>query len=89
MSAHKITHSAIVYRGVTYALPAPNRHPNVIEMISRATGVTQDIAGTQGFLDDRGKFLNRKNALAVALKAGQVKCPDSIRAGQLFSEDVW
>jgi hypothetical protein len=89
MSIHKITHVAIVWHDRTYTLPSPNRHHHVIEQINKETGLSLDGTEIQGFLDDRGKFLNRKNALATALKAGQVKCPDSIRAGRLFSEDVW
>lgn len=89
MSIHRITHSAVRYHDKVYALEAPNRHWHVIQKICEETGKDMDGSCEQGFLDDRGKFLSRKNALAVALKAGQVKCPDSIRAGRLFSEDVW
>lgn len=79
-----ITHVAIKYRGRIYSLPAPNRHHHVIRMIGGIKG-----PDTQGFLDNDGVFLDRKKALAVALAAGQVKDPSDIRAGQLFSEDVW
>lgn len=89
MSIHHITHVAIEFHGQQFSLPAPKRHHDVIAMIFEANGKGVDGTEIQGFLDDRGKFLSRKNALATALKAGQVKCPDSIRAGRLFSEDVW
>ena len=83
-----ITHVAIRYQGATYCLPAPKRHYHVIWMIVEATGKPiRD--NEQGFLDNTGTFLNREEALAHALAHNQVKDPNDIRAGQLFSEDVW
>lgn len=79
-----ITHVAIRYAGKTYSLPKPNRHHHVIRMIGGISG--PDI---QGFLDDSGVFLNRADALEVALRAGQVLDIDNVRAGRLFSEDLW
>lgn len=89
MAIHKITHVAIKVKGVLYARPSPFRHQDVIRDIVEATGKPLDASNLQGFLDSRGKFLERRNALDVALKAGQVKCTDSVRAGRLFSEDLW
>jgi len=83
-----ITHVAIIHHGKTYSLPSPKRHSDVIFAIATETGVAS-VDGEQGFLDDRGTFLNRKEALAHALRCGQVKDPAAIRAGILFSEDVW
>lgn len=43
---------------------------------------------TQGFIDNRGVFLNRKEALKVAQVAGQIRnktMPDD----RLFSEDLY
>lgn len=80
----RITCVAIQYEGETYSLPAPNRHHHVIRLIGGIHG--PDI---QGFLDDEGNFLNRKDALRVALDAGQVLDPANIRANRLFSEDLW
>src|SRR5690606_17267395 len=84
MERRRITHVAIKYRGRVWALPAPCRHHHVIRLIGGIEG--PDI---QGFCDDRGTFLDRKEALSVALEAGQVKDPAAIRADQLFSEDLW
>jgi hypothetical protein len=83
-----ITHVAIIHEGVLYSLPKPKRHHHVIRVIADAIGgpVTHE---EQGFLDDKGRFLDRKQALAHALENNQVKNPNDIRAGQLFSEDVW
>lgn len=80
----KITHVAIKYDDHIFSLPKPNRHHHVIRMIGGIPG-----PNIQGFLDDEGRFLDRKEALQVALAAGQVLNPADIRANQLFSEDLW
>lgn len=86
-----ITHVAIRFKGTVYSLPPPNRHHHVIWMIAKQLGVSHvDASGEdQGFLDASGRYLNRKQALVSAQVNGQIKNPDDIRAGQLFSEDVW
>ena len=85
-----ITHVAIIFDGKTYSLPKPNRHHHVIRHILETNSHVDHISGDrQGFLDDKGTFLNRREALAHALECEQVKDPTAIRAGRLFSEDVW
>lgn len=79
-----ITHVAIKYGGKVYSLPKPNRHHHVIRIIGGISG--PDI---QGFLDNEGNFLDRVEALEVALAAGQVLAPGDIRGDHLFSEDLW
>jgi hypothetical protein len=88
-SRPRITHVAIKFRGVTYSLPAPNRHHHVIALIVKETGVSHVDNMQQGFLDEAGNYLNRTQALARALLHKQHKNPNDIRAKQLFSEDVW
>lgn len=41
----------------------------------------------QGFLTDRGRYVNRKEAAIIALHAGQVKTLHA--PPNLFSEDLW
>ncbi len=85
-----ITHVAIRFQGIVYALPRPNRHHHVIWMIVKMTGAKY-VDGDQGFLDEEGQYLDRKMALIVAEENNQ------ILSGQmgtsplniLFSEDVW
>ena len=86
----KITRAAIKQGGVTYHVPIPGRHYNVIHImlyhykLDRATGI-------HGFMADDGFgqcFVNRKLGYIIAQKAGQL----IKRAGkgpELFSEDVW
>jgi hypothetical protein len=54
----------------------------------RKLGISHREPHTQGFIDQRGAFLNRKEALQVAKEAGQIikkHGPDDI----LFSEDIY
>ena len=87
-----ITHVALIFNGITYSLPKPNRHDHVIRHIVDTTGVKYvDSRGRdQGFLDDTGAYLNRKEALAHALACKQVKDGSlGISLGELYSEDIW
>lgn len=87
----KLTHVAIRFRGKVWSLPAPNRHHDVIRMIVRETGAdTVDSRNEdQGFLDENGTYLNRKQALVSAQLFDQIKPDATIRLEMLFSEDVW
>ena len=87
----KITHVAIRFQGVVYSLPAPNRHHHIISDIVKKTGVSYvDSRGEdQGFLDESGQYLNRKQALVSALLFNQIKDPSRVRCNMLTSEDVW
>lgn len=84
-----ITHVAILYNGTLYSLPKPNRHPDVIRMIFEQTGSGISGPDVQGFLTGSGTFVNRVEALEIALRENQVLDPSSIRANRLFSEDLW
>lgn len=80
---------AIMYEGVLHQLPRPNRHHHVIRAIAKLNGVGIDGEDVQGFVTNTGRFVDRKEGLAIALAAGQVLDPNNIRAKQLFSEDLW
>lgn len=82
-----ITHVAIHYAGKYYSLPKPNRHWNVIQLIAKENGVGIQGSDRQGFLDDTGRFLNRKQAMNHAISVGQVQGKE--RMTELFSEDLW
>lgn len=86
-----ITHVAIRFGGAIYSLASPNRHHHVIWKIIAETGVSSvDVhADDQGFLDASGRYLDRKQALSVALSNGQVRAEGAVRCEMLFSEDVW
>lgn len=87
-----ITHVAIKYgnhdHSVQYSLPAPSRHSHVIRIIKEDTENPFSF-DVQGFLDNEGIFVNRREALDIALKANQIIDINNIRANRLFSEDLW
>jgi hypothetical protein len=84
----KITGVAIVRDGITYQLPAPNRHGDVIvEMVKAGVPkpVTKD--AIQGFISDTGEFLDRLEAFELVKLNGQNI--HELYRPQLYSEDLW
>lgn len=79
---------AIQCNGKVYALPRPNRHWNVITRIHEENPGIVIGKDWQGFLDNDGKFVGRREACRIAKAAGQL-----IRKTQppnkLFSENLW
>ncbi len=85
-----ITHVAMFWEGKLYSLPKPNRHHHIIHQVATETG--RSIGRSwQGFLDDTGKFIGRKEACKLAERAGQLNVvrPKTSPRDVLFSEDVW
>jgi hypothetical protein len=62
----------------------------VIRYIIDSTGVKHVDARNrdQGFLDQAGTYLDRKEALAVARSAGQLRADVAVQ-DQLYSENLW
>ena len=91
MDRPKITHVAIRFNGEIYSLPAPNRHHHLIRHIVETTGVdsVDSREDDQGFLDESGRYLNRRQALYSARVNNQIKDESKVRAKMLTSEDVW
>lgn len=82
-----IVAAAIKFRCVLYSLPRPARHWHIIHAIATLHERT-GCSGYQGFINEHGVFLNRKEALEEAIACSQVGvlvCP----AIGLFSEDLW
>jgi hypothetical protein len=86
-----ITHVAIRFQGKVWSLPKPNRHHDVILHIAEQTGVSYvDSRGEdQGFLDEGGRYLTRKQALVSAEVNGQLRKDRQIWHGELYSENLW
>lgn len=62
------------------------RHPQIISQYKKLTGnSTGPSIGTQGFLTSKNRFVGRKEAAIIALKAGQIKVSKS----ELYSEDLY
>lgn len=85
----RITSVAIKFDGQVWSLPPPARHHDVIRWIAESNGVGINGPDEQGFISSDGVFVSRKEALEIALKANQVLNINNIRAGRLFSEDLW
>jgi hypothetical protein len=81
-----ITHAAIEKDGVVYVGATGQRHNHILCDASRPFGFLKN--GTQGFVDETGKFYNRHDAARHAFACGQLpydkECPDII-----LSEDLW
>ena len=86
----KITHVAILDGEVTYSMPEPGRHHDLIRQVSELKGAGFSGLETQGFLTEEGQFLTRRAAYALAFSTGQIKRkPHGYRGNELFSEDLW
>ncbi len=90
MNRPKVTHVAIRFQSKIWSLPAPNRHHHVIRHIVESTDVkhVDCYDEDQGFLDETGRYLTRKQALVSATENEQILKKTS-PAHLLFSEDVW
>jgi hypothetical protein len=79
----RIKEAAIMHDGVIWT---GRRHHNVIQKIIDELGrEAAPVRGTQGFVTECGKFLDRKEAAKVAFEAGQV--PELYTV--LMSEDLY
>ena len=76
----------------TVTLPPPARHHTLIHKMAEE-GYKTPIGGydyEQGFITDTGKFVRRKPAMRIAIKAGQTTRDQmTAPAHGLFSEDLW
>lgn len=84
-----ITHVAIRFNGLVYALPAPNRHCNVVSFISELNGncYVDSLDNDQGFLNEFGVYLTRKQAMVNAKLNDQLIRPIVSQFG-LYSENL-
>ena len=64
------------------------RHHNILEIIPLEDKRNKDIITTQGFLTNKNRFINRKEALELAKSNGQVNS-EAITLSELYSEDLW
>lgn len=67
----------------------PARHHDVLHACTKS-GIADPGPDYQGFITSDGEFVGRKEAVEIALRAGQItlpkRCPPQ---DQLFSEDLW
>lgn len=82
----RIAAAAVEVGGVVVSMPPPARHHDVIHKLR---DLCESITGvTQGFLTSDGAFVGRREALHIAVRAGQVLLKQGDR-DRLFSEDLW
>jgi len=95
-----ITHVAVRFQGRVWSLPRPYRHHHVLRVIwflSQEFGEwTGDVikkvdahGEDQGFLDESGRYLTRRQAMVSAEVNGQFKPGHPTCEEELYSEDVW
>ena len=87
MSA-RIKSAAIVHKGVIYT---GKSHCTIgLQMIGCGVCNRPYPSGdAQGFVTDDGIFVNRTDALKIAIKSGQVEQGKTVNKHYLFSEDLW
>lgn len=84
-----VDRAAIRFLGEVFSLPRPKRHHDVIRhIISRRPDMTTVAGGTQGFITSNGRFVDRGEALVIAVRQNQIKVKTGNPA-QLYSEDLW
>lgn len=79
---------AIMCRGVPVSLPEPYRHHHVIRALAYL-GEDTPINGEQGFVTSAARFVNRVDAKALAVAAGQYNPTVEGGLRELYSEDLW
>lgn len=87
----KITHVAIDFDNKIYSMARPNRHHHVLTMMFR-NGIILYGPHKEGFLDENGSWLSRKEAFVLASNNGQLnrrKGPEYYQGDELYSEDIW
>lgn len=87
-----IVAAAVQYRGITLSLEAPARHHTILQTMDILVGISQDElhSSYQGFLTNKGRYVNRVEAFYIAWKAGQITKEEKPgRNPELYSEDLW
>lgn len=65
-----------------------HRHPDIIRDMKKS-GIKWNPDEVQGFVDEKGKFYNRKDALEHFKKCGQKSVSGKLRKNALYSEDLY
>jgi hypothetical protein len=87
--------AAIKFGTVIAFVPAPGRHHNVLQALhdNHGTRTLGYDVETQGFLTDKGEFLNRRDAFKHVRECGQKmqrrEGPGYYSGDELYSEDLW
>lgn len=90
MAEERIVAAAIKIRDVGLCLPPPERHHNVLRHALNL-GFSDDevFAAPEGFVTDRGRFVDRHEGWRIATAAGQIIETFGCPPNTLFSEHMW
>ena len=79
--------------GVIYSVSTPGRHHHSHQAMDELSGLFGgEHHKEEGFIDSKGNFLDRENAVFIARTAGQLfrnGLPKTNPQSELFSEDLW
>lgn len=82
-----VERAAIRVEDVTWSLPRPARHHDVLQAMPRDVAIESHI-DDQGFVTSEGRFVSRSEAAQIARARGQL-IREPTPADMLTSEDVW
>lgn len=82
-----IERAAILFEGIVYDVPRPQRHWHAIRAACESLGATSLPGHEQGFVTSAGRFVRRAAAARIAHRAGQLG--SRAQPSMLTSEDLW
>lgn len=82
VETERIDRAAIWFEGKVYSLPPPARHPDIVRHFGGFGGPTH-----MGFLTGDNLFVDRAEAMKVAISANQLLAPSD--KPYLYTEDLW
>jgi hypothetical protein len=86
--SERVVAAAVQYEGVTFSLPRPARHGQVLHCLLSILPEHAIPAVCQGFITSDGRFVNRVQAKHLAHMAGQTPNGTTCEL-ELYSEDLW
>lgn len=92
INMERVVASAIKFFPVANPFPmivTGKRHADVFHTMYLYDIQYDKSSAVQGFLTDTGRFVNRYEAMKIALAADQIIVPKNLLHDALFSEDVW
>ncbi len=83
----RITAAAILTKQGVFSLPPPARHHTLIQAAASNNNPTIKGQSGQGFVTNKGRFVDRIVAATIAISAGQIT--ELQWPPRLYSEDLW
>lgn len=82
VETERIDRAAVWFDGNVYSLPPPARHPDIVRHFGGFGGPSR-----MGFVTGDNLFVDRQEAMKVAISAGQLLAPSD--KPLLYTEDLW